>query len=73
MELEIGKKYLTKNGSVAIIKYDSDKMGFSPDVRPMGGIITNPDGIVQSAFFTRNGIRNLGGTYDGNDIVKEIE
>jgi len=73
MELVVGKKYLTKNGSVAYIKYDSDKMGFTPDARPMGGTIIDSDGIQQSAFFTRSGIRNLSGTYDGNDIVNEIK
>ncbi|SMC46094.1 hypothetical protein [Pedobacter africanus] len=68
MKIEVGKSYVTKNGCIVHIKYNSNEMGFKYNVRPYGGIIEGRG----SDFFTETGIYSLDNPNSGFDIEKEL-
>lgn len=63
MNLEVGKSYVTKNGSIAKITIEDKNT-----LQPFGGLIIGRG----SAFFTSNGIYNLNNINSGFNIIKEI-
>lgn len=70
MTLEVGKTYITRNGSIATIKYNSNDMGFAMSTQPFGGTIDDR-GVVRSAFFTESGVYNMAKPSSGYDIISE--
>lgn len=68
MKIEVGKSYITENGSVARIKYNTDELGYDRHIQPFGGIIENRG----SAFYSESGIYNLSNLDSGFNIVSEV-
>lgn len=69
MKLEVGKKYLTKGGSVVKIYYNTDELGFMKHLQPFGGMIEGRG----SAFYAENGIYNFNKPDSEFNIVEEIK
>lgn len=71
MTIDVGKEYITENGSTVFIKYNTNDMGFPQCDRCFGGTI-NQNGVTRSAFFTISGIYNPQNMNSGFNIIKEL-
>lgn len=66
MEIEVGKKYLLRNGSTVIIEVNDET-----NIRCFGGTIKKPDGkIDRAAFFTYRGFYNPEKGENERDIIR---
>jgi len=69
MKLEVGKAYVTENGSIVNIDYNTNDLGYDPHIQPFGGMIRGRG----CAFYTESGIYNLNNPGSGLNIVSEVQ
>lgn len=68
MNIEVGKTYVTDNGTVVKIYYNTDLMGHPKHIQPFGGVIEGRG----AAFYCENGIYSLSNPKSGFNIKTEL-
>ena len=71
MELEVGKSYVTRDGSTVTIRHNTNEMGFANSAQPFGGTLKSKSGD-RSAFFSENGKYSLDHYEHRFDIIKHL-